>query len=870
MCTYIIYDTFFNGGHGVRILIAVVNWYKANQHIAQFCAFFLLISAVASCSSADSPNRNLSTSVHPVTDTETPDMRTADIAGLLSEKLKNELVRLSKSDYSHRGSASVPAGDFGKVTDLRYDKDTNSISFSYKNLADYDVNGEVGVSDVTPLAVSFQAITTDGIGDDTLESWLDGNGDGEVGVSDVTPIAQNFGGVVDRYALLVKTDLEDEFSEFDQVDIAEVSDTYPPQFVFLLPAGLSGYLAVKPFDSDGNSGEISNTVEVNLSQSNYPPEIESITPESGIQHTGVRFTAKVTGTTPISYSWNLDGAAEPATSTAISPLVLLTDPGIYTISLTVANKFGQDEASTEFRIWSLPEAFLSVSTEFGHVPVTVTLDASTSWAPELEIEKYEWDYEGDGTYDLQTDESIVEHTYDSFGLYTPAVRITDTAGQTDTATGNIEANALPVASISADLTAAEPPFSASFDASGSTDADGTIALFEWDLNGDGVFESNTGSSPYVSEEYTESGQYNISVRITDVDGGQATASRLIRAIGWQVQIIDEFGWVGRHPSLALVGGKPAISYFDIQNTSVKYISSIDEIGLSWGEPVVAVDIGNCEGYSRLLELGGIPSMAVTDSPASSENDVLFIQAFDSEGTAWGTPITVLDNVVTGDAPRMEIIAGNPAVAQGLNYIRALDALGTAWGEIEKGKGGDDSASLSLFDISGVPALSYQGAEPFQLTYCRAFEVDGSSWHGPVKVDYGWATGNYTSLKLVEGYPAIAYLDEMFDRLKYVRANDSNGTTWAEPIVVYEADDAGACTDMEIIGGVPAVAYYNRNEKCLMYISALDATGTTWGEPEVVDVDGNVGTYLSFEAINGAPAIAYFDTGLRDLRYAVWY
>jgi len=59
-----------------------------------------------------------------------------------------------------------------------------------------------------------------------------------------------------------------------------------------------------------------------------------------------------------------------------------------------------------------------------------------------------------------------------------------------------------------------------FDASGSTDSDGSISSYEWDLNDDGIFDDATGFTATKSySDNTSSGQTeSISVRVTDNDG----------------------------------------------------------------------------------------------------------------------------------------------------------------------------------------------------------------------------------------------------------------------------------------------------------------------------------------------------------------
>ena|GEM_PF-273975 len=58
-----------------------------------------------------------------------------------------------------------------------------------------------------------------------------------------------------------------------------------------------------------------------------------------------------------------------------------------------------------------------------------------------------------------------------------------------------------------------------FDASGSVDPDGSIITYEWDLDGDGIFEVSTGK-PVVTYSYPTSGVMLVTLQATD-DGGAA-------------------------------------------------------------------------------------------------------------------------------------------------------------------------------------------------------------------------------------------------------------------------------------------------------------------------------------------------------------
>ncbi len=78
----------------------------------------------------------------------------------------------------------------------------------------------------------------------------------------------------------------------------------------------------------------------------------------------------------------------------------------------------------------------------------------------------------------------------------------------------------PTASITASPNPALVNENVTFDGSGST-GDGlgsSITTYEWDLDGDSIFETNTGTSPTVSRPYSSPGTITVSLRVTDDDG----------------------------------------------------------------------------------------------------------------------------------------------------------------------------------------------------------------------------------------------------------------------------------------------------------------------------------------------------------------
>jgi PKD repeat protein len=305
---------------------------------------------------------------------------------------------------------------------------------------------------------------------------------------------------------------------------------------------------------------------------------------------------------------------------------------------------------------AMADAALTATPAAGPGPLDVTLDASASYAPSG-ITKYEWDFDADGIYDLETGATpTAQTTYSPGGQHHAVVRVTAAGGGMDTAATAItvynetednddaitanqlpslaqavtwygsagtgegypgydgdeydyfrfDANAgdsvsliltldptkgdldlslldsgssnqtlaysrgttavetisytfipgdvapfyicvrayknfsdyslqvgkgsVPVAKLAANPTSGAIPLLVSFNASGSTDPDGLpLAKFEWDFNGDGIYDQDTGAIGSAQHTYGSDGVNVCTVRVTDATGFTATAAVTISA-----------------------------------------------------------------------------------------------------------------------------------------------------------------------------------------------------------------------------------------------------------------------------------------------------------------------------------------------------
>ncbi len=86
----------------------------------------------------------------------------------------------------------------------------------------------------------------------------------------------------------------------------------------------------------------------------------------------------------------------------------------------------------------------------------------------------------------------------------------------------------PAAAMTASTRSAVAGQPVEFDASGSSDPDGVVKKFEWDLDGDGDFERDTGSNPVTSTAFEAVKQVTVTVRVSDDDGKSTDQTEIVR------------------------------------------------------------------------------------------------------------------------------------------------------------------------------------------------------------------------------------------------------------------------------------------------------------------------------------------------------
>ncbi len=324
----------------------------------------------------------------------TPDALSTDgsLERYLGESV--EELMLQEGIGSRRFACFPVSGESNRVKDIALAKDDDDryqITWHYRNAGDYDQDGKVAISDVTPLAVHFGEKV--GEDDNSICAVIDGDNDGRVHIGDITPIAINYGADVAGYIIQTSDSLGGTFDDLDEVYLADMlADEGRLRAEYPLSSVNRPVVRVLPFDSEDETGIVSDEFAIEL----MPPNIDAVYPLTCEVNRAVTYRADIEAEGQREYFWEFGESALPTTSQSEQPIVIMNEIGEENCSLTVTTPFGAD--TIEFTVTVVAAGaqpyITNVQPISGLANAEMTFSADVGGAEPI---TYGWDFSGYAT-----------------------------------------------------------------------------------------------------------------------------------------------------------------------------------------------------------------------------------------------------------------------------------------------------------------------------------------------------------------------------------------------------------------------------------------------------------------------------------------
>ncbi len=378
-------------------------------------------------------------------------------------------------------------------------------------------------------------------------------------------------------------------------------------------------------DNVGNAANATSNFRIAIFRA-----IPGATPTSGGSPLTVHFTTDgvdPAGTIEV-FRWDFDGNGSYDTHDTVARDYSHTyySSGTYNATLYIQSSTGETAtASIAITVENNPPiATADVFPSNGAIPLDVQLTGSGTDS-DGNIVLYEWDFEGDGTFDFSsTTSGNTSHTYTTEGTYQAVFRVTDNDGKTATAHATTTAvragpPGSPTATASASPASGNAPLNVNFSGS-SPDPD--IVLYEWDFESDGVYDWSSATTGSTSYAYNDSGTHVASLRVTD-STGLTGVDQILITVDIQVSLAISNDTVGFLPGTTGMTASASSQY----SSSYPPGNAIDgNTGTTWWSgynqtPTYGVDLWFEVSFDVLQKVSGLTMRWYSSSYRMSKVDI---------------------------------------------------------------------------------------------------------------------------------------------------------------------------------------------------------------------------------------------------------
>ena len=419
----------------------------------------------------------------------------------------------------------------------------------------------------------------------------------------------------------------------------------------------------------------------------------------------------------VQYDWdfNNDGVYDEEDGGATTSYTY-SAAGSYQTTVRVTDDDGLTDTATTAS-FTVPATNAAPTADFSYSldatnRLLVNFDAGDSTDSDGTIQTYEWDWDNDGTYDATVTTAETTHTYAEYDTYTVGLRVTDDDGETGTATEQVEVtetggNTAPTAVIT--ITPNPPVIGQTFtlDASDSTDDDGTIVSYKFNLGDESEedFEQDNGDDPIFESSFNiTAGEYKFGVLVEDDQGATAKAYIEVTPVEDQLTAVIDADPVS--------GGAPLDVTFDAS-------------GSSPGDGEITDYEWDFDGDGEFNETG-------TDEETYHGDSGPFTVTYDTEGTYTAVlRITDDESATAVDDVEIEVTVATYTVTVGLTFTGMSGYDGTSDTNVKIYHGVPDAGGVPFdflsFDSADMTdgtqtTMAFEGVEAADDLYLKLSNV----------------------------------------------------------------------------------------------------------------------------------------------------
>lgn len=390
-----------------------------------------------------------------------------------------------------------------------------------------------------------------------------------------------------------------------------------------------------------------------------------------------------------------------------------------------------------------------------------------------------------------------------------------------------------------------------FDAADSYARDGELVKYEWDLDGDGTYETEQVTPDSVTVVGANpAGRFMLRLRVTDDADFTATDEMPITSTVGYVAGVGQPADLNSPDliaGLAMVEGRPAICWEENRFAAnsqwrLKYARSTSSERFTLPSTVKVISASDLNsGAPAFAVINGKPAAVYSEYLWGGASQLWYVQAEDADGTSWQTTQVAAATWDEGSLyslgeHSLAEIDGHPALLYGLGqsdhkpfYVRSSDADGAVWpAGTSLHPYGVDWRVNYLFPYKGRPLAVCQS------DFFFAQDPQGINWDPVVHTlgIPGWAViaPNSDSLQCVVVHSLDSWYEDYASSSTFLRS-DSSGRDWSGAQLLDDGPQYNSC--FVIIDGRPWFFWTGGNK--LYCCKALDPAGDTWASVELVDV-----------------------------------